>query len=60
MYCYFCGRNFEAVEGFEEIRNHRNRFIRCESCSMEQREEEYNWQMNSEGRSMTNGERDSS
>ena len=43
MYCNFCGRNFEAKEGFEEVQRGCHRLIRCETCVMNQREEEYDW-----------------
>lgn len=50
MYCNFCGKNFERAEGFEEVRRGSDRLIRCESCVSEQRDEEYDWQVQVYGR----------
>ncbi|MFZ5802721.1 MAG: hypothetical protein ACOY3K_06400 [Candidatus Omnitrophota bacterium] len=43
MFCDFCGRNFEPREGFEQIRRKGRRFVRCEHCHKEAREEFYDW-----------------
>lgn len=50
MYCNFCGRNFESIEGFEEVKRGSHHLIRCEVCVIHQREEEYDWQTELRGR----------
>ena len=50
MFCNFCGKNFEALEGFEEVNKHGSHKIRCEKCAAEQREEEYDWRSEASGR----------
>ncbi|MDP3921686.1 MAG: hypothetical protein Q8R76_12885 [Candidatus Omnitrophota bacterium] len=44
MFCNFCGKNFDAPEGFEELNRSGHHLIRCEKCAYEKREEEYDWQ----------------
>ena len=50
MFCNFCGKNFEASEGFEELSRGGNHLVRCEKCNYEQREEEYDWRNETYGR----------
>lgn len=43
MFCNFCGKNFDASDGFEEMHRWGQKLIRCEECVQEQRDEEYDW-----------------
>ncbi len=43
MFCNFCGKNFESMEGFEDVSRSGQHLVRCEKCIHEQREEEYDW-----------------
>lgn len=50
MFCHFCGKNFESVEGFEEVKHGLHQLIRCEKCSGEQSEDEYDWRSDNPAR----------
>jgi len=50
MFCNFCGKNFEASEGFEETNRHGHHLVRCDKCVYTQREEEYDWRAEMYGR----------
>lgn len=50
MFCHFCGKNFEAREGFEEVLKNKKHLIRCEQCSSEQQDQEYDWNEEISGR----------
>ncbi len=43
MFCNFCGKNFDASEGFEEVTRAGHHYVRCEKCVYERQEEEYDW-----------------
>lgn len=43
MFCNFCGKNFDATEGFEEVSRSGHHYVRCEKCVYERHEEEYDW-----------------
>ncbi len=49
MFCNFCGKNFEPMEGFEEVRRKGDSLLRCEQCSHEQNETEYDWKSDAYG-----------
>lgn len=50
MFCNFCGKNFDTSEGFEEVNRSGHHLIRCEKCTYNQREEEYDWKAEMYGR----------
>ena len=50
MFCNFCGKNFDPSEGFEEVARAAHHLTRCEKCTHEQQEEEYDWYMEMYGR----------
>ncbi len=51
MFCNFCGKNFEASEGFEDIsRRGGHHLTRCEKCVYNQAETEYDWHHEIQGR----------
>jgi len=50
MFCNFCGKNFDASEGFEETARSGHQLIRCEKCVLSQRQEEYDWRTEIYGR----------
>lgn len=50
MFCNFCGKNFEASEGFEEVSRSGHHHVRCEKCAYEQGETEYDWRTQMYGR----------
>ena len=43
MFCNFCGKNFDATEGCEEVTRGGHHLVRCEKCVQTQREQEYDW-----------------
>lgn len=51
MFCNFCGKNFDASEGFEETIHSGHHFVRCEKCVLCNTEEEYDWRREMYGRS---------
>ena len=53
MFCNFCGKNFDASEGFEEATRAGHHMIRCEKCVYNQSEEEYDWRTCMYGRGHT-------
>lgn len=57
MYCHFCGRNFDATEGFEELKRGQHYMTRCEACCLEQQEEEYDWRVDMMGKRTVRGAR---
>ena len=51
MFCNFCGKNFDASEGFEEITRSGHHYVQCEKCVYNHRDEEYDWRIEMYGRS---------
>ncbi len=49
MFCNFCGKNFDSSEGSEDVNRHGHHLIRCEKCSDDEREEEYDWHEDGRG-----------
>jgi hypothetical protein len=43
MFCNFCGKNFDTSEGFEEVTRSGHHYVRCEKCTYENQEVEYDW-----------------
>lgn len=43
MFCNFCGKNFDNSEGFEEVTRSGHHYVRCEKCTYENQEVEYDW-----------------
>ena len=50
MFCNFCGKNFDASEGFEEVSRGGHHFVRCEKCVLCNTESEYDWHLEMYGR----------
>jgi hypothetical protein len=53
MFCNFCGKNFDATEGFEENSRSGHHYVRCEKCVQSHNEEEYDWHRDMYGRATT-------
>lgn len=43
MYCNFCGKNFDAKEGFEEVSRAGHHMVRCDKCCYSNEEREFDW-----------------
>jgi hypothetical protein len=45
MFCNFCGKNFDASEGFEDVSRSGHHMTKCEKCVHAQSEAEYDWRV---------------
>ena len=45
MYCNFCGKNFDAKDGFEEVSRAGHHMVRCDKCTYNCEEREFDWRM---------------
>lgn len=43
MFCHFCGKNFDATEGFDDLSRSGHHLVRCEKCAYSNMEDEYDW-----------------
>ena len=57
MFCNFCGKNFDASEGSEEVTRSGHHYVKCEKCVYNQCEEEYDWHVTMYGRGGRNHHR---
>ena len=58
MYCNFCGKNFDGMEGFEEVSHAGQHYLRCEKCTHSNNEEEFDWHREMYGRGSKSQRRD--